>query len=152
MGFKKGYKMSNSHKRNLSKAHKGKKFSKAHRRNLSRGQKGRKGTWLGCKLSKEHRKHISESHKGNKHYNWKGGKVIQAGYMKVYNLEHPYCDRNGYVAEHRLVMEKHLGRYLKPEEVVHHINGIKTDNRLKNLMLFKTAREHRRFENLTKVK
>ena len=66
---------------------------------------------------------------------WKGGSRVNRGYVGIYMPSHPASKGNGYVLEHRLVMEKHLGRYLHRKEVVHHINGIKTDNRIENLEL-----------------
>lgn len=64
---------------------------------------------------------------------WKGGKTLNSnGYFVVYAPDHPYAV-NRYVLEHRLVVEQQIGRYLDPSEIVHHINGITTDNRPENL-------------------
>lgn len=46
---------------------------------------------------------------------------------------HPFCDGKGYVMEHRLVMEKHLKRFLDPSEIVHHIDGNPRNNAVENL-------------------
>lgn len=83
--------------------------------------------------------------KGARAYNWTGGrKLDSAGYVYLYSPDHPNSPntRRSYIAEHRLVMEKMLGRYLLKSEEVHHKNGIKDDNRPENLELW--VRSHPR--------
>ena len=59
-----------------------------------------------------------------------------SGYIMRKAPYHPFANSRGYVPEHRLVMENQIGRYLTPrKELVHHINGIRDDNRIENLRL-----------------
>ena len=83
----------------------------------------------------------------DKHWNWKGSAKDQHGYIMIKKPFHPRADHQGYVKLAILVMEKHLKRFLKPEEVVHHINHIKNDNRINNLKLFKNMSEHMKFHS-----
>lgn len=71
------------------------------------------------------------------HY-WKGGRTKHnKGYVFIRVPEHPRAKHNnGYVFEHILVMEKKMGRYLTEGENVHHLNGVKDDNREENLELW----------------
>lgn len=74
--------------------------------------------------------------------NWKGGVNKHAsGYLKELAKGHPRADKYGYVMQHRLVMERYLGRYLKADEHVHHKNGIRDDNRIENLELWSVGKD-----------
>lgn len=67
-----------------------------------------------------------------------------SGYRMVYvGRGKPGTTKGGYAYEHRVVMERHLGRPLKKGERVHHVNGVKTDNRVENLEVL-THAEHMR--------
>jgi uncharacterized membrane protein YheB (UPF0754 family) len=95
---------------------------------------------------------FKKGNKGVNHQSWKGGRYKDSwGYISCYAPKHPFATKMGYVREHRLVVEKRIGRYLREDEAVHHINGIKDDNSDKNLQLM-TDGEHKRLHQQLKKK
>jgi hypothetical protein len=88
--------------------------------------------------------------KKEKHPKWKNGKITdKRGYVFIYSPNHPNATKIGgslYVPEHRLIMEKHLKRYLTEDEVVHHKDGNPSNNKLNNLKLF-TKWSHNSFHS-----
>lgn len=84
---------------------------------------------------------------GKNNHRWKGGKYkMSLGYICIWKPNHPFSNRDGYIFEHRLIMEQKLKRYLTEKEVVHHINHIKDDNRVENLKLFSSNGDHMKEE------
>jgi hypothetical protein len=82
---------------------------------------------------------------GPNHWNWNGGiERHEKGYRYKLAKSHPRRTKHGYVREHRLVVERLIGRFLLPTEVVHHL-GTVTDNRPHKLMAFTSDSVHKRF-------
>lgn len=109
-------------------------------RRTVRGRSLRRGVSKSCGcLNRE----INVGRTGTQSPGWRGGKTKSSnGYILIQMPSHPAAHAVGYVAEHRLVMEKMIGRYLRPEETVHHVNGKRDDNRPENLELW-TSRQPR---------
>jgi hypothetical protein len=91
----------------------------------------------GQKRSAETKARMSEAKKSK--YNGMNGyghtKVHNTGYILAYAPLHPFANSCGYVMLHRLLVERKIGRYLSQDEVVHHKNKIRNDNRLENLVV-----------------
>jgi hypothetical protein len=84
--------------------------------------------------------------RGVHHGHYKGGKVVAKGYVWILSPKHPRRTRRNYVKRCWLVMEAHLGRALLPGELIHHKNGVKTDDCLENLEVSERV-QHGRMHN-----
>ena len=87
---------------------------------------------------------------GDSSPNWKGGRTETNGYIRKLAPGHPRASKSRYVLEHILVMESQLGRFLLPNERVHHKNGRRDDNRPENLELWR-MKDRQELERLTTI-
>ena len=142
--MKKGEKMPERQKKKISESLMGHSVSEK-----TREQCG--SIWRGkCPPTAFKRGHLKprNAHKflrGSKNPNWKNGMKMVKGYWYTTDKGHPFATKQGYVKRSRAVMEKEIGRFLELEEVVHHKNGIKDDDRIDNLMLFDNQSDHIKF-------
>lgn len=87
-------------------------------------------------------RHAGTGRSGVENHGWKGGRTKTGEYIRILKPEHPRANNTGYVAEHILVWEEANGKPLPEGWIIHHLNGIKTDNRIKNLVAL-PERKHR---------
>lgn len=122
-------------------------FQKGHKSFLTKEQYAEIGKKIGKKLrilfkgrrlntGRTHFKKGVPNNVGEENPMWKGGRYKKKdGYVMILDHTSPMANHSGYVFEHRLLMAKKLGRPILRSEVVHHINGIKDDNRIENLAI-----------------
>ena len=161
--------MSEEHKRKISESHKGIPCSEMTKKKIS-------ATLTGYKCSEERKKNISKSLRGRifteehkrrlseaqknipmeKCSRWEGGLNTDInGYIQFKSPNgcrfSSMKNKRGYIKLHRLIMAEYLQRSLKDEEVVHHINGDITDNRIENLKLLENKSEHARLHHKLRI-
>jgi len=140
MGQHKGYKQTEEHIKKRIANHIGAKRSIETCKNISKAKKG---------------KRINQSVNQIRDWNginnprWHGGiRMERENYILIKSLNHPYANKEGYVREHRLIMEQYLRRFLTPKEVVHHLDHNPLNNAIENLWLFSSHKEHQKYERM----
>lgn len=123
----------------------GKSFRRTHKDSITcSGECGRKYHVELRMKEKEKQKELSKWDGVERKNMWKiEGRVRSNGYIWAKCPNHPNAFKDGYVLEHRIVVENNIGRLLRKDELVHHIDGNKTNNNISNLLIV-SASEHTR--------
>lgn len=107
----------------------------------NRGLKGYGSFNKGKKRSKVVKENLSRKMKERlknpeNHPCWKGGRIIREdGYVLIRMSNHPRANPKGYVLEHIIICEKKYRKEITKNFIVHHLNGIRNDNRPENLIV-----------------
>jgi hypothetical protein len=149
-GFQKGYHIPSWNKgKKLSEEHKRKLREAAMRRNRESGYHSEETRRKISEALRARGNHSSNHNSKRPHLRRKYGKAKhQEGYMRVFSPDHRYASKNGYVFEHRIVYEAANKCCLLRWAVIHHINGIKDDNRPENLEAYSNGKHVRLYSKL----
>lgn len=138
-----GHEVTSETRAKISASKKGQRPSAETLAKLSVSRRGRVVTPEGrANISAAQKGKPKENQRGEQNGNWHGGEKITSGRVCILSRDHPHAHDGGYVLRYRLVMEAYLGRYLTPEEVIHHVDGDKLNDDLSNLMLFHSSGAH----------
>ena len=129
-----------------------KPWTEERRKQASIRMMGNSNSKKGKIIKESVKNYLSNKYKKEGNPNWKGGrKIDKDGYVLIHFPEHPRKRHGGYVAEHRLLVEKIIGRYLQRSETFHHIDYNTSNNNISNLIAFSNHSAHSRFEKHRKV-
>jgi len=138
-----GKKMSDEQKAKVSESRKGKHMGTDHWAWKGGIAKGVERTCLLC--GNKYIAHSWSQKYCSKECYWKSypNRIISFhGYILIKKWSHPFASKQGYVAEHRLIAESILGRYLTKKEIIHHIDENRSNNDPDNLYLFPNKGQH----------
>jgi len=133
--------LSEETKEKISQLKRGKKLSFEHKKRILEGRK--KNPYI---PTPEHRKRVGDALRSKN-----GRKICSDGYAYIYRPFYKNSFKgktnNGYILEHKFILEQHLGRDILHTEQIHHLNGIKSDNKLENLILCRNVQAHNEIHN-----
>ena len=91
-------------------------------------------------------KYRSRVYVGESAPRWRGGTARERNRVRIHRPDHPHAQANGYVYRYRLVAEEKLGRFLRPDEIVHHIDGDESNDHPDNLLVTTQAEHASRYD------
>ena len=107
----------------------GRKLTPAHREKIAKGNR------IAWQKSPDRKEVLSNRMRGSNNHAWKGGFFYNGdGYKMIRAKEHPRASNTGYVFEHIIVWETENAMPVPDGHIIHHLNGIRTDNRPENLV------------------
>jgi len=116
----------------------------------TRCRRRRRATALGCRVEDlpDNRGRHGNHARGSHHPRWNHGRLVASdGYVLLrVGRTHPLADPNGYAREHELIIVAALGRRLRDDEIIHHTDYDRTNNRVENLQIM-TRAEHNHLHN-----